>query len=436
MKIAGYEQLELLLSGKKDEYSQISFADSPAYNFIKANIPTKNLITLKSDGKLKSLYLDENKILKKTDAINQLKKKNIKAFTPIDSSSTYKEKLAKDKGITIIAQPWKTQKKFENKIFFEKLLTTNDLPKPKGWILKSKKDIELINKFPAVLQSPNSSGSRGTFFLNDKKEIKKTIESEKLKFPLLCREYINGLPFGITLLIGKKEMILSALRLQMYFPKKDGTSVYYGTQWIKKSDLPKEVIKKIETNILKMGEVLISQKFHGIANFDFMIKDKEIFFIECNPRLVGPSPQISNTKELLHNLDFSAEFIAASTNKKLSLHKPFIPNTKFKGCTVDLDSLKSQLQNIRVKKLPKIGYYKIEKNKLEYVSEKINDYNKANLILLKHSLLPNEKINKNSLLGFAFTKEQMSKIHRNTYSMTKNGEKTLNSLQWILGKTY
>jgi len=437
MRIASCENLELLLSGKRNKYYQISFLDSTIYNFTKTNLPKKNLIIAKIDKSktnLKECYFNEDKMFAKTDVLNQFKKHKITGFVPGEPSTPYKEKIAKANGFEIISPKWQIRKKLENKIFFDKLLTDNKLPKPKSWIIKSKKDVSEIDRFPCVLQAPNSSGSQGTFFLKNREEIEKTITTKHLKFPLLCREYIDGIPFGISFLLSKKEIILSALRLQMFFPKKDGTNDYFGTQWIKKSDLPKTVIKEIETSMLKMGEVFRSFGFHGISGFDFMIKDKKIFFIECNPRLSGPTPQVSEHKELLHNLDFAEEFIAASTGKRLSLNKPFIPDTKFKGCTIDLDFMRPNLENITVKNSPKAGYYKFEKNKLEYISEKIKDYDEKNLILLRHYFIPRTRITKNSVLGFAYTNMTICEMHGNNYSITENGKNIFNTLKWTLGK--
>lgn len=437
MKIIGCESLELLFSKYKNKYYQMCFEKSPIYGFIMANIPKRNLVTLNFDNSkisLKSLYFDENKILKETDLTKQMKRGKIDGLLPWTHSSIYKEKWAKENEFHLIVSPWKTQKKLENKIFFDNMLTKNELPKPQSWIIKSAKDINLVKKFPAVLQSPNSNGSFGTFFLKNKLGIEKIINMKNLKFPLLCREFINGQPFGVTLLISKEKMIFSAIRLQMFFLNKDGTNRYYGTQWIKKSEFSKEVMSEIESSLVKIGKLLQSQGFHGIANFDFMVRNNKIFFIECNPRLAGPTPQVSHTKELLHNLDFAEEFINAITGQPLSANKSFIPDTKYKGCTIDLDFLKTEWMNLSTKNAQKAGLYKVKNNNLEYISENARDYNKEDSILICHNLLPNTRITKNSSLGFAFMHKPAAKIHKNSYSFTDDGKKILNTLKWILVK--
>ena len=50
-------------------------------------------------------------------------------------------------------------------------------------------------------------------------------------------------------------------------------------------------------------------KLYGTASIDLIIRDNDIFVIECNPRLSLSSIQMSQRKELIHGYDFNEEFI-------------------------------------------------------------------------------------------------------------------------------
>ncbi|MFH1533550.1 MAG: ATP-grasp domain-containing protein [Nitrospirota bacterium] len=430
-KIASFESLEYLFSKDKCKYHCVTFPQSACSGLVKANYAKSKVISVDISQKL---WSDEKKVITSTNLTDLFHKKAISGLVLDTHSSNFIENWAKKENIRLIVTPWKLQKKLENKIFFERLLKKHDLPSPKSWILKSKKDIESVDDIPVVVQSPDSNGSKGTFFVKKKSEISRLITSRKLKFPLLCREFIdNGLPLGVSVLVSPNKMIFSALRAQAYFPKSDGKSIYYGIQWVKTSHIQKNVIEKLNSILEKTGKMLQEFGFYGIANFDLIIRDDEILFIECNPRLGGSTPQISLRPELLHGLHFTNEFTRACCGQELTSNKPYIPNSKYEGFNLDMDALTEPHHGTQINTL-KVGFYKPSKDSFIYSSSVKSEFEKDSTIFIYHALPKNIRISDNIFTGFLMRHRPLLKLTKNSYNFSEAGNKFLKIIENLIIK--
>lgn len=362
MRIAGIETLEFLFSEKRDEYYYISSKLSSGGIFFIENFPKENMI-LSEMAKVKDIDNDIT-MVKHRELTKKLNEKKIEGYFPYGRSSYGLEKWGRDNNIKILASPWSLQKKIENKIFFDKLLKKRGVSSPKSWIIESEKEIELIDKFPVILQGPSSWACEETFLIKSKSEIKRMISGKNLKYPILCREYIKGIPMGITVILDGENMIFSSIRAQAVGFNEEGTLKYYGLQWVKTKDINKKAIKKIEEEVTRISMGLMEIGLKGIASIDFMLKDDDVFILECNPRMSMASPQISQNTELLHNYEIVEEFTKAVCDSLIN-NAQHIPKTDYEGCVLRGRNYFNEIKKENPGPLNKGGIYKLEKDHLE-----------------------------------------------------------------------
>lgn len=443
MKTASFESLEFLLSPERDKYYAISLKESPAEKLMHANYPSEKIITIEhlrkktyAQRKHFGFWANEKKQILHTDLNLFLKKYKIKNIMPDTRTSPFLEKWANEKNIKLISTPYKFQKEFENKIFFDTFLHKHNLPAPKSWQLKSEKDLDLIDKFPVILQIPDSDGASGTFLKNNKTEITEFIKISKIKFPLLCREFIDkGIPLGISILISQKKMIFSAIRMQACTQIPNGKNVYYGIQWLKTSFFPAKMIEKINKILWKTGKEMQKIGFCGIAAFDFVMKNDEIYFIECNPRTGGSTPQLSFQNELLHGLSFTDEFIRSTTGKELTKNKPFIPESDYEGFCLDCGFMGFYYpKNTKINSL-KSGIYKFKNGKLQYISCNVDKFIKNKKMILINYIRPDGiELGSTNFLGFLITHFPLLKINGMEYSFLEKTKPLLEHIENLIIK--
>ena len=428
---ASIEGLEFMLSDKRKEYYVATHSESRLSDFIKTNCPSDKALfvkidPLKSKKKLKDIWGDEQSVIKSTDISGVFKKNHIGELFLDEHSSLFMEKWSKKENIKLIVTPWELQRKFENKIFFDDFLRKNGLPVPDGIVMKSEKDIALVNFYPVVLQVPESHGSMGTYFVKTKSGLRKILDEKKLRYPLLCRRYVEGgIPVGVSILIGKENIAISALRVQAYFPEE---KKYYGIQWVKTSFFPKPVIDELNLLLKKISVFYRKAGFRGLANFDLIIKNNRIYFLECNPRLGGATAHLSLKKELLHGLCFSEQFAKACSGPDLSKNMPFIPDSRYEGFALDMDSIKPEGLAGYVKTAA-MGFYRMKGSSLCYLSRNIDDFDNDSGVFIYHTLPDRLKLPSKRFMGFAILNKPLLKLYKNGYTFSAGGKKFIKLLK-------
>ncbi|MFH0837651.1 MAG: ATP-grasp domain-containing protein [Patescibacteria group bacterium] len=443
MNVASFELLEFLLSPSRHKYHVIGLPGSPAEEVTKASysadkILTPKILTEKTPEELEEFVhrAGEKDILQHTDLRHLIRQHAIQAICPDTYSTPYLERWAKRNKIQVICTPHRFQKKYENKIFFDRFLRRFKLPAPASRILNSVYDAYHVDSFPVVLQTPVSAGSTGTFVVRDWEELLRLTSVEKrVEFPLLCREFISDAhPLGVSVLIGPKKMAFSVPRIQAYFTQTGGKSTYYGIQWIRTSALNPKTIKKLNSALYRAGKAMQDNGYRGIAAFDIMVRDNDIFFIECNPRTGGSSPHLANRPELLHGLNFTDEYVRILTGNELSADKPFIPNSDYEGFTLDLSFLSDLLPiGLPLNHLC-YGVYRYQNGQLHYHSAKADDFNEPGNVFVHFVRPEGALLNPHIFTGFVFTHFPLLKIREMEYTFTEEAQKLLHYLEDIVIK--
>jgi len=156
-------------------------------------------------------------IIKQSNLTNLIKENKINYLVPSIYSSRFFYNWGRENGVKIIFTDYK-DKILENKLYFDRFLEKNDLPKPKSFVFNYSKSATLPGEGRFVIQDPGSSGGYGTFFVNAQKEIENLIKEKKIKINhnYLAREFIEGKSYGITVFIAPGLIALSAARRQCF----------------------------------------------------------------------------------------------------------------------------------------------------------------------------------------------------------------------------
>ncbi|MFA5022365.1 MAG: ATP-grasp domain-containing protein [Patescibacteria group bacterium] len=385
--------LEAVLADKKNlnfEFVYLTAKNSVEENWVKSFVSKKNIVyynLAKNKSALeKNSFTD---IFSSSNVATVIKNNKLKFLwlTVNNDDRSYLKKWAQKNKVKIVGPEFNLQSNLENKIWFDLFLTRNQLPKPASQIYQPKTDkVKLKSKL--VLQSSNSAGGEGTFFLNNKKEIASLIKAKKiiLNKKYLLRQLIQGKPFGITIFVAPKIIALSALRLQCYQNSDSAKEkMFKGIQWLPTSRLKinKKDINKIFS---QLGQKLYEEKFLGFANVDFIVDKKgKIFILECNPRFSSATVQLIKFPQLISGVPTGQLFVTSflNQNKYPKQYKFYpMPKINFTGSVLNIDLLPKKTLTIN-KEFTK-GVYKLTKGKIEFKTSDIKklDMNQMEFIFM------------------------------------------------------
>ncbi|MCK9223856.1 MAG: ATP-grasp domain-containing protein [Candidatus Muirbacterium halophilum] len=193
-------------------------------------------------------------------------------------------KECKKLNIKVISDEWEKVEKFSDKIWMKEQAEKLGIPIVNGFEIKKEKDLEKLRK-PLVIKPVNGWAGRGIQYVDSKDDIFKKLEIAKKESKtifntnrLLAEEYIdNSYLIEVTVVGNAKEYVS--------LPTTD-SSLRRKFQKIV-SEAPAEYIdisirKKIVEYAKKLSEKI---SLNSMANFEFIVQKKNIYFLELNPRL-------------------------------------------------------------------------------------------------------------------------------------------------------
>lgn len=404
--IAGIESIELLLSGIED--CSIGYLPhSPMASVVKASC--KNSFETTADSKIYP-YLNDEILIQETSVLRSIRKTPaLKVFmSGVPPKKAIKK--ADSFNLKLLSEPQELSAHWEHKIRFHEFCLKYNLPVPNGQILQSEKTQVKISA-PVVIQEPESASGWGTFFATDKSEINEILSKQK-NFPLLIREFKEGLPCGVTILIDKAgRFAFSAIRAQCSI-KVEQNLLYHGIQWIPSFNLP---LSSIQNALCKMAESLHKEGFYGIAGIDFILSEDDIYFIEINPRLSGATWQLAAVKELFP-LPFIDSYLKVITGKSLSHSVKRLPRSRYAGATFDLDAflfdIRKEKKSVR-KSRESAGIYSLRGNRFILSTHDVKNWNSREYFVIP-GVPTGWKNRKDGWLGVLVS-------HTPIYSLTKSG---------------
>lgn len=215
----------------------------------------------------------------------------------------------------LIGNPGKIYKKIDNRLEFYKILDEIGYRKSKIVVMNLRNLRSNINQIYGtlgeniVIQLLDEGGGRGTFFVNKRKNGDKVIEEIEKRLAAINRlgedhgivisQFIKGPVMSITGCITRDNGILSSYAQyqlidikESVIKKEDARGVFCGHDWSLSNEIPGNIHKKAESLAGKIGKALKRRRALGIFGIDFIWddKNKKIFPLEINPRLLGSFP--------------------------------------------------------------------------------------------------------------------------------------------------
>lgn len=384
----GLDDLVQALVFPKTKVFYLTEKNSPEADWIEEFLPKKQILEYVFSNEPKNL--DRNNlenILRYSNLTEVLKKQKIKFLVFSNSHSLFLKKWSEEYKIQIIATPYPLQKKFENKIWFDRFLAKHKIPRPESRIYNfSRKTPIFKNKM--VLQKAHSWGSEGTFFLKNEKDFNELIADKKIKKNENCllRQFVQGKSYGITVFVGSDLIALSALREQCFYPEKQfGKINFAGIQWVLSQTISAELAQKINAIFSQLGKLLHREKFLGYANFDFIAdQNAQVYLIECNPRFSASNPQLLQFPALIGEISteqfFLRDFLKNKKFEEFQLHA-FQNKNRFAGTNLQI----KVPPKTTIQKLFQNGLYGFKKNEITYLDADIRQLKFQGKEFLFHS---------------------------------------------------
>jgi len=227
-------------------------------------------------------------------------------------------KTFKEHDWIIVGSDYNVRGKYDNKIYFNKILEEINLPVPR-YIIISQEEIDYNNIVKSlgdkiVIQFPNSYSGSGTFIIYSEEDFNIAISSERflkqknknLHRKIRITKYVNRkLSPVMGVCCTKEGIVYTDLYHQIIdapevVKKEKGTGVYCGNEWT--SAKFSEGIKKQAYNAAeKIGTYLKNKEgYKGYFGLDFVLDDetKTLYPIEVNVRLIGSFPVFSMLQEV------------------------------------------------------------------------------------------------------------------------------------------
>jgi len=339
--------------------------------------------------------------MKKTNLAEQLHRHGITHLLLDGRNTKQKQAWAAKHGLTLLSNDARWQQRLEDKGEFHNLLTSHDFLLPMGRLVRSFDEARQLPFKSMVLQVPDSNGGLGTCLLNDVSEIEDVVQERQMSFPLLARQWIpDGLPIGVTLIVGTTGAVVSALRLQVNAWDGRGRHTFFGIQWLPSSIFRAKLLDHLSGELVRLADVLRSEGFRGIANFDLILKDDKWYFIECNPRLSAATPTLCLLTELLHGLSFIDVFADAIEGRALPVHANRIPDTQYEGSTIIPDFIALTQEGKAIENVLPVGCCVQRDGTFVLRSFDVRDVLHPDTFFIYHDLRRGDRITLDGFLGF------------------------------------
>jgi len=283
-----------------DDFELICSNQTSELSSVRKVIKTKVFDIKNKSKKAEDIFSDE-KVLEyiKTSSAG----KNIAIY--LFRSSPTIEKICKENGWSLVAEKSILFDRIDSRNFFFELLKELDSSRDFEILWSdqlSGKINELFKRFgeKIVIQTFNSAGGRGTFFLE------KNIDNEKLERinfdknqKIIVTSFVQGFEIAITGCVTSKNGILSGWVRHQFVGleaivsgKEHGGQSFCGNDWKIDTEYSDDIQKQGEDLVQKIGTILRREKFRGIFGIDFIYNkyNKKLIPLEINPRLIGSFP--------------------------------------------------------------------------------------------------------------------------------------------------
>lgn len=303
-----------------------------------------------------------------SDITAQLKKFGVDCLVAPYPCTQRLERWAQKNMLTILSTPADLQKSLENKHTFDVMLKRRGIRSPKTFTKNVNSRTKMSNG-AVVVQRLLKDGSYLTSLMPRKwlEGRHASIDARKT----LIREYIDGIPLGVSICLDRDgNFFYSSLRRQC-FASHNGVpdfKKFIGIQWVPRSFFSIHALQNITAELKKVTAALRAKRYIGIANIDFVLSKEKAYILECNPRLSSATPHVFSIPQLTSLRDpwiFFLNALLKHKNKKII--RSAIPGSRFIGATLD-----GEMENKKNGLLPKPGVYALSKDRITFLSSRMN----------------------------------------------------------------
>jgi len=369
--------------------------------------------------------------------------------------SDFEDICEQNKWISSISSS-KVNEYLENKVNFRKFLIENSLSYIEGYISKLAElnfnEIEEKLGLPFVIQYPESSGGRGTFFIDNLESFTialqrlEAFEQEKLIDTVSITKFIKGRQVSISAIATRWGTLTSNLQFQILgvpelLPEGANKGKFCGHDWSRSKFINKDINNEAIILAKRFGDLIYKKLgYRGFFGLDIIIEEdtNKIYIIECNPRLTGALP----TLDLIQFKDRKVQMIP------IHLLEFIAENEKDLKFNLDIDSIEADVQDykegchffvfsksdniIKINSNLKPGIYSLLDNQMKYIRQgyRLNDLENNNEFIITEISSDSWSINKGNkicrvlaLNGFF---NQELKINNNWQTVVKEIFKLIN----------
>ncbi len=216
-----------------------------------------------------------------------------------------------------------------------------------------------------VVQKTFSSGGEGTFHINSTSIIDCSIlENDEY----LVSPYIKDAISLNTHIVIFDDNIISLPSSVQIVTELDNKLLYSGADFICYEMIPDETKKLIEEKTICIGTLAQSKGYRGILGVDFLLKDKQLFFVEFNARFQASSQLVN--KALYEHCGLSLQKMNLHAFEKLPIAEitPFsvkYSNYTYTSSNISLLRLKRIADSNEVHVVQTDGYFNYDASVLE-----------------------------------------------------------------------
>lgn len=336
----------------------------------------------KETGIKNILFRNSALLLKEPQVLEYIRKNSSESLPPaviFFKPSVAGEKTAREHNWRILNNSAELTSTLEDKLNFAliaRLLNIKipdveilDLARVSYWELK-----KFYDHF--VIQLKKGFAGNSTFFVQKKDDYAEFMQKYYFKrkknqsMPVKISKFIKGTSATINACICSEKVYIGTPCFQITGEKTctKNKGATCGNDWFNFSD---EANKKIFEVVSTVGKYLINRKYQGIFGLDLIIseRNKEIYLIEINPRLVASIPFytkleiMNNTVPLLalHILDF------LEINFEMQINETPKENLKIKGAQMIIHNIGNKTRIVNEKL--KAGIYRFHNKKLIFQRE-------------------------------------------------------------------
>ncbi len=284
--------------------------DSAEAKWVAQFLPAQRTLSYSSEPTIE----DSNEALLQHSSIaDVLKQAKIKALLFTDSITPGIQRWAQEEEIALVGVPFALQQRFENKVWFHQFLLENDLPQPHGSPRTLPAQRALL-RTPCVIQAPNSCGGEQTYIAHTQDQLKEILDGFTEDAQYLVRDFAEGVPYGITMLMTDTSLRLSVPCRQCFYPSSAGPLQFAGIQFMDTATLSETLRLQLEKIFLQCGKLLHAAGYRGSANIDYIVTpNDDVVLLECNPRFTGASTNLCLFPSLSATATFGSDCLACWT---------------------------------------------------------------------------------------------------------------------------